>query len=79
MRIIREESLYRFEAWCGAEDTINIIIENNCVEAFEDMIEELYPKGITSTELNDLLRFDAEYIFETLGIEEEEEEEEEGC
>ena len=41
------------------------------------MIEELYPNGIDGTELNDLLWFESDWIYETLGISEEEEEEEE--
>jgi hypothetical protein len=44
---------------------------------FENLIEELYPDGLTDTALNDLLWFDSEFIFESLGINEEEEETEE--
>lgn len=39
------------------------------------MLEELYPEGISRVELNDLMWFDSDWIFETLGISEEEEEE----
>lgn len=39
------------------------------------MIEELYPDGIGRTELNDIMWFDSDWIFETLSISEEEEEE----
>ena len=38
------------------------------------LIDELYPEGLTDTELNDLLWFDADWILENLGIKEEEEE-----
>lgn len=41
------------------------------------LIEELYPDGIGRTELNDIMWFDSDWIFETLGISEDEEEEEE--
>ena len=62
----------RFQPWAGATDTYEIIIENNYLSAFEDMIEELYPDGIEENTLNDLLWFESEFIFENLGIEIEE-------
>ena len=77
MKIIREISISNFEAWCGAEDMINVIIEHDKVEDFDYAIEELYPDGITEVELNDILRFDTEFVYSIIGIEEEEEEEEE--
>lgn len=74
MRIIDETSLTNFKAWSGASRTQAKIIEEGKEEEFEYLIEELYPDGITSTQLNDLLWFDSEWLFETLGIEEDEEE-----
>lgn len=62
----------KFQPWAGATDTYNTIIENNCLSAFEAMIEELYPDGIEETALNDLLWFEPDFIFENLGIEIEE-------
>lgn len=59
----------KFQPWAGAIDTYETIIENNCLSAFEAMIEELYPNGIEETALNDLLWFEPEFIFENLGIE----------
>ena len=41
------------------------------------LIEELYPDGIDETQLNDILWFKSEWVYEMLGISEEEEEEEE--
>lgn len=75
MKVISEVSLWNFEGWSGAEDTIRVIIENDRVEEFEQLIEELFPEGIDETNLNDLLRFEEHWVFETLGIDEEEEEE----
>lgn len=74
MRIIDETSLTNFKAWSGAISTQEKIIEEGKEAEFEYLIEELYPDGITSTQLNDLLWFDSEWLFETLGIEEDEEE-----
>jgi len=77
MKIINEIGLEEFEAWSGAISTKNTIIEAGMTEAFDSLIEELYPDGIEETQLNDLLWFEDEWLFESLGISEEEEEEEE--
>jgi hypothetical protein len=77
MKIIQEIGIANFNAWSGAVETKTIIEKNNKEFQFNSMIEELYPDGLTDTELNDLLWFEDEWIFESLGISEEEEEEEE--
>ena len=74
MKITNEISLYDFEAWSGAEDTKKTIIDNNKVDEFENLIKECYPDGITDNQLNDKLRFEDDWIFETLGINENEDE-----
>ena len=77
MKVFKEMSISNFEAWSGAVETQRIIIENNKEAEFDYLIEECYPEGIDETHLNDLLWFEGEWIFETLGIADEEEEEEE--
>ena len=72
MTIISDINLRAFTAWSGAVDTQDTIINEGKEEAFNDLIEELYPEGLTDTALNDLLWFDSDFIFESLGIEEEE-------
>ena len=62
-----------FEAWSGAIETKNLILDAGLEEEFEGLIEELYPNGLSDTELNDILWFDADWILENLGIKEEEE------
>ena len=74
MKIVKEMSLWEFKAWSGADKTIRIIVENDKEEEFEQLIEELFPEGIDETHLNDLLRFEDEWVFEALGIAEEVEE-----
>ena len=76
MKITIELSIRNFNTWSGATNTKNIIINNDKAEEFDQLIEEIYPEGIDATTLNDLLWFDSEWIFETLGISEEEEIEE---
>ena len=83
MKIYKDESLRGFEFWSGAENTAQRIWEEQGSEGFDQLeaiLEDLYPDGIDETELNDLLWFDAETVYEWLGIgnkEDEEEEEEE--
>lgn len=77
MRIYTETSLENFGAWCGGRNTLDRVIEEGKTEELETVLEELYPNGLSETELNDILWFDPEWIYETLGISEEEEEEEE--
>ena len=72
MTITYELDLERFEAWSGAKDTLDRIQrEGKCAE-LENILEELYPDGMTETELNDLLWFDSESVYEWLGIRSEE-------
>ena len=77
MKTINEnQTLQDFNAWSGAINTKEIIIEKNKADEFNDLIDDIYPDGLTETQLNDILWFETDWIFEILGIEEEEEEEE---
>ena len=68
MTITYELDLNSFQAWSGAVDTLERIKrEGKCAE-LENILEELYPDGMTETELNDLLWFDSESVYEWLGI-----------
>ena len=73
MIIKTETNLRNFETWSGATETKNLILDKGLEEEFEELIEELYPNGLSDTELNDILWFDADWILENLGIKEEEE------
>ena len=65
------------QCWSGAVDTLKTIEENNMENALMALINECFcDVAPTLTQINDLLWFDDEWIFETLGISEEEEEEE---
>ena len=80
MKIYKEESLSNFEWWSGAVTTAQRIWEEQGREGFDQLeaiLEDLYPDGIDETDLNDLLWFDADTVYEWLGIEDEEGEEEE--
>lgn len=80
MKIYSEQSLADFKFWSGAETTAQRIWEEQGSEGFDQLeaiLEDLYPDGIDETDLNDLLWFDADTVYEWLGIEDEEEEDEE--
>ena len=62
-----------YHPWSGAVDTWNTIEEKGLLEELDNLLEDIYPDGLSETELNDLLWFDSDWIFEQLGISEDEE------
>lgn len=68
MTIKSEISLENFQAWSGAVSTLNRIINEGKCNQLEFMLEEMYPDGMTDTELNDLLWHDSDTVFEWLDI-----------
>jgi len=71
MIMLSNLSLRNFDAWSGAKETKEAIIKNGKTEEFNSLMSELYPNGLTETEINDLLRFEKDWIFEILNIETE--------
>ena len=67
-------TLDEFEPWSGAVENFERITEEDKLDELDNLIAELYPDGISVTGLNDLLWFEWEYVFESLGIEFEREE-----
>ena len=68
MRITKEISILDHEAWSGAVDTQKTIIEHGKARDFDFLMEDLYPDGMTETELNDILWFETDWIYDSLGI-----------
>ena len=68
MKITKEISLKRFDAWCGAEKTLDKIISEGKAEALEFILEDLYPEGMDEIQLNDLLLYEPEWCFKAVGI-----------
>lgn len=65
-------SIDEYEPWgTGATDTWNKIVDADKVEDLDRLIEDMYPDGITTTGLNDLLAYDWEWILGELGISED--------
>ena len=76
MTITYELDLDKFEAWSGGEDTIRRIQDEGMENDFYALLESTYPTGLDETELNDLLRFEADWIYKSLGMKTDEELEE---
>lgn len=73
MKIITYTSLRDFEAWSGALPTLRRLIDEDLTDQLESILDELFPDGMTDTELNNLLWFEDETIFaEWLGVDTEE-------
>ena len=77
MKIYSDISLENFDYWSGAVDTAKRISEADKWDDLEAILEDIYPDGMTDTQLNDLMWMDSETVYEWLGISEEEEEDEE--
>ena len=67
MKVIKEVWLNDFEAWSGAEDTMDVLTSDQ-LDTIECMLEDLYPDGIEETDLNDFLWFEKDTIAEWLGF-----------
>ena len=62
-----------YKPWSGAVDTWETIEDNGLLEDLDALLEDIYPDGLSESELNDLLWFDKDWIFEQLGISDGEE------
>lgn len=70
-------SLSDYKPWSGAVATFEKIRKEDKMDELDAFIEEMYPDGLTDTELNDLLWFEPEYVFDNLGIDYDKDEDEE--
>lgn len=70
LKLIMDIGDYR--PWSGAVSTFYKIQDADMVGALEDYLEDIYPEGLTVTELNDILWFDGESVLRDLGIADEE-------
>lgn len=68
MKIISEIGIADFKAWSGAVETKQAIIDADKEAEFDALIEELYPDGLTGTQLNDMLWHESEYMLYLMGI-----------
>lgn len=68
MTIKTEQSLRNFEFWSGAKGRAEMMTCEE-LDSVENALEELYPDGMTDTEINDLFWFDFDYVCELIGLE----------
>ena len=61
-----------FQPWSDAVEVWELIKDEGKVDELESILEDIYPEGMTDTQLNDLLRFDTDEVLGWLGIETEE-------
>ena len=66
MIIKTETTLKNFEFWSGAKDTVKYLTESE-LDIIESCLDDLYPEGMTDTELNDFMWFEDDTIAEWLG------------
>ena len=66
MRIYREIPLTEFEFWAGGKDTVEELTDSE-LEQIEQILEEIYPEGMSEFEVNDIFWFERDLIAEWLG------------
>ena len=64
-----EISLYDFQAWSGGKITLDNIIAEGKAEELDALLNECFEE-LTDTQLNDILWFDTEWLYEQLDMEE---------
>lgn len=70
MKVINDNlSLRDFDFWSGAKEHC---FSDSELSQIESVLEELYPDGMTDTQINDLFWFEEESICEWIGINYEE-------
>lgn len=66
-----------FEPWGQAREIYERIEREGKFDELESLLEEVFTSELpTETQINDLLAYDWEWVYEQLGIEDEEEEDE---
>lgn len=66
MIVKSDTSIREFNFWSGAKDTVKYLTLEE-LDSIESILDDLYPEGISATELNDFFWFDNDTIAEWLG------------
>lgn len=67
MIVTSDISLRNFEGWSGGESTLATLSYDQ-IDTLQFILEDAYPEGIDETHLNDILRFETDWIAELLGF-----------
>lgn len=57
-----------YEPWEGAINTFDAIQAADKLDELEQLVDDMYPDGINKTELNDLLQFEADWVYSMLDM-----------
>lgn len=66
MIIIKDIKLEDFDFWSGAKQLAECLTLGDLQE-IEEHLDELYPDGLTETQINDLFWFDEDFICDLIG------------
>lgn len=70
---IYSEGIENYKPWSGAVGFYEEIVDAGKLDYLEQILEDIYPDGMSETELNDLLWFDEESVRDWLDMEDEDE------
>ena len=75
MRVAKELDFWRLQDECwDCNNVLDAVANADKEDDLMDLLEEVFYDNVpTMTEVNDLLRFDGEWVLETLGIDSENE------
>ena len=74
MLIVHEMSIEDYEPWSGAVDTYERIVKADKLQELEYILDDVFQNATcTDTELNDLLWFESDTVYEWLGMKTDEE------
>lgn len=66
MIITNNTDIMDFAFWCVDDEFLDLL-DSRDFRTIENEFEYLYPNGIDATELNDMFRFEQDYIAQILG------------
>lgn len=67
--LYKETSIYDFEPWSGAVSTYERLRREDKLGTLESLLPDLFAyEDVEETELNDLLRFDSDYVYRLVGL-----------
>jgi hypothetical protein len=66
MKITTETSLNNFEFWSSAKHNASLLTYDQ-LEAIESTLDELYPDGMSDTQLNDLFWHEFDTVLDWIG------------
>ncbi len=66
MKIFKEDRLSNFNFWSGAKDTVKYLTDEE-VDTIGELLKDVFPDGMTETQINDFFWFEEDTIAEWLG------------